>query len=86
MKMERAHMKIDFYYWGNICPITDEMIELFNKYNDNFFVELHDISDEKGVFPNGDLDFFKRNGYIDEKVIFEDAYCKLHLLWKKLVK
>ena len=59
-------MKIDFYYWGNICPITDEMIELFNKYNDNFFVELHDIS--------------------DEKVIFEDAYCKLHLLWKKLVK
>lgn len=253
--MERAYMKIDFYYWGNICPITDEMIELFNKYNDNFFVELHDISDdwdlaknheiyfpfltiiddtrrfyspisdnfiqelmsgkipiekpylpklggniyygkiepinkenyelaslctgrtkckgcnskikmyqdnledifgfvnikdnelvggaeffpsikvpynipkakdiafitcvyssdeyfdyktkpleelekylskkytkvivisdEKGVFPNGDLDFFKRNGYIDEKVIFEDAYCKLHLLWKKLVK
>ena len=38
MKMERAHMKIDFYYWGNICPITDEMIELFNKYNDNFFI------------------------------------------------
>lgn len=42
------------------------------------------ISDEDGVFPNGDLAFFKRSGYQDEKIIFEDAYCRLHLLSKEL--
>lgn len=42
------------------------------------------ICDEVGVFPNGDLAFFIRNGYQDEKVIFEDEYCRLHLLSKEL--
>ena len=42
------------------------------------------ICDEVGVFPNGDLTFFIRNGYQDEKVIFEDEYCRLHLLSKEL--
>lgn len=43
------------------------------------------IADEDSVFPNGDLAFFQRNGYQDEKVVFEDAYCKLHLLSKALL-
>ena len=44
------------------------------------------IADEKGVFPNGDLCFFIRNGYRDEGVIFKDAgYCSLHLVSKQLV-
>ncbi len=42
------------------------------------------ISDEIGVFPNGDLNFFIKNGYQIEKVVFEDDYCKLHLLSKLL--
>lgn len=42
------------------------------------------ISDETGVFPNGDRAFFLRNGYTDQKVIFEDEYCKLHLMSKDL--
>ena len=43
------------------------------------------VSDEEGVFPNGDLDFFLRNGYEDEGIISEEAgYCKLHLLSKNL--
>lgn len=42
------------------------------------------ISDEEGVFPNGNMEFFKRNGYTDEKIVFEDEYCKLHLLSKNL--
>lgn len=42
------------------------------------------ISDEKGTFPNGDSKFFERNGYHDEKVIFEDDYCRLHLFTKDL--
>jgi len=45
------------------------------------------ITDEKGVFPNGDLKFFIRNGYRDEGIIFEDVnYCSLHLVSKQLVQ
>ena len=42
------------------------------------------ISDEKGTFPNGDAEFFIKNGYRDEKVVFEDGYCRLHLFSKDL--
>ncbi len=42
------------------------------------------VSDEIVVFPNGDLDFFIKNGYKIEKVLFEDDYCKLHLMSKLL--
>lgn len=43
------------------------------------------ISDEVGIFPNGDLDFFIRNGYQDDGIIFEDKnYCRLHLVSKIL--
>lgn len=43
------------------------------------------ISDETGVFPNGDLKFFIRNGYKDEGILFEDPhYCRLHLVSKML--
>ena len=42
------------------------------------------ISDEEGTFPNGDAKFFEKNGYHDEKVIFEDDYCRLHLFTKEL--
>lgn len=42
------------------------------------------ISDENGIFPNGDIAFFERNGYRDERVVFEDDYCRLHLLSKDL--
>ena len=42
------------------------------------------ISDEFGVFPNGNLDFFLKNSYVDEGIIFEDSYCKLHLMSKLL--
>lgn len=41
------------------------------------------VSDERGVFPNGDLDFFLRNGYRDMGVIFADDYCTLHLAGKE---
>lgn len=49
------------------------------------YARLLAITDERGVFPNGDLEFFLRNGYHDEGVIFEDKnYCTLHLLEKPL--
>ena len=49
------------------------------------YSEIIAITDEKGVFPNGDLDFFIRNGYIDKGVVFKDkSYCTLHLVSKQL--
>ena len=43
------------------------------------------VSDERGVFPNGDLPFFLRNGYVDEGIVArEPGYCTLHLVCKKL--
>lgn len=43
------------------------------------------ISDEQGVFPNGDMAFFLRNGYTDLGIAArEDGYCTLHLLEKQL--
>lgn len=43
------------------------------------------ISDEAGVFPNGNLEFFLKHGYQDEGVVFEDPqYCRLHLVSKQL--
>ena len=55
------------------------------KYLAGEYKRILAISDEKGVFPNGDLDFFISNGFQDEGVIFEDEnYCRLHLVTKKL--
>lgn len=55
------------------------------KYLTGEYKRILAISDEKGVFPNGDLDFFISNGFRDEGVIFEDEnYCRLHLMTKKL--
>lgn len=42
------------------------------------------ISDEIGTFPNGDITFFLQHGYLDEKIVYADAYCKLHMLTKEL--
>ena len=43
------------------------------------------IADENGIFPNGDLKFFLRNGYRDEGIVYEDInYCSLHLVSKQL--
>jgi hypothetical protein len=49
------------------------------------YAKVLGISDEQGVFPNGDLDFFLRNGYADVGVISQEKdYCRLHLVSKKL--
>lgn len=43
------------------------------------------ISDEVGTFPNGSMEFFKRNGYQDTGILFRDSYCTLHLMEKELL-
>ncbi|MCM1040729.1 MAG: hypothetical protein NC434_15540 [Ruminococcus sp.] len=43
------------------------------------------ISDETGIFPNGNLNFFKKNGYDDLGILTcEKNYCTLHLMSKKI--
>ena len=60
-------------------------IKALEQYLRKTYARVFAVTDEKGVFPNGDLAFFTRNGYRDNGVIFEDqAYCKLHLVSKDL--
>lgn len=61
-------------------------LQMLENYLRGQYTRVIAITDEKGVFPNGDLRFFLRNGYRDEGVIFEDiSYCSLHLVSKQLV-
>lgn len=54
-------------------------------YLAGFYRKALVISDEAGVFPNGDLAFFRQNGYRDLGVVAEEpGYCTLHLLEKQL--
>lgn len=60
-------------------------LKALEKYLEKDFLKLIAITDEVGVFPNGNLKFFTRNGYKDEGVIFNDVnYCRLHLVSKLL--
>lgn len=48
--------------------------------------EIIAITDEIGTFPNGNLEWFIRQGYSDAGVISEEKnYCKLHLVNKTLI-
>lgn len=61
-------------------------IKALERYLMKKYASVFAVTDEIGVFPNGDLAFFARNGYEDNGVIFEDpAYCKLHLVSKALI-
>lgn len=54
-------------------------------YLSNHFRQVLVITDEKGTFPNGNLEFFIKNGYIDLGIIYnDDDYCQLHMLKKVL--
>ena len=60
-------------------------LKKLEEYLKNKYSKVCVITDEKGVFPNGDLKFFIRNGYMDEGIIYsDDNYCKLHLVSKVL--
>lgn len=61
-----------------------EPLHVLETYLSQQYKKVVVISDEIGTFPNGDILFFKEQGYKDEKVLYEDAYCKLHMLVKEL--
>lgn len=49
------------------------------------YKEIIAITDEFGTFPNGNLEWFIKQGYKDSGLISEEeGYCKLHLVRKRL--
>lgn len=62
------------------APLAELEMYLRGKYR---FLEV--VSDELGVFPNGNLSFFMRRGYQYCGLLREEpGYCRLHLLRKEL--
>lgn len=60
-------------------------LKALEEYLKKTYKKVIAISDEIGIFPNGNLNFFIRNGYQDEGIIFDDPkYCRLHLMSKSL--
>lgn len=58
-------------------------LRVLEKYLSNEYNRILVVSDETGVFPNGDLKFFKENGYDDLGILSsEENYCTLHLMSK----
>lgn len=67
-------------YDGKSAPLQALEKMLAESYN-----KVIVVSDETGVFPNGDMEFFARNGYRDLGVLArEKNYCTLHLMEKML--
>lgn len=62
-------------------PCLRALEEYLSKEYKKIFV----ISDENGIFPNGNLKFFKKNGYDDLGILAsEENYCTLHLMSKNI--
>lgn len=60
-------------------------LSALERYLSRRYQSLLVISDEKGIFPNGDLSFFQRHGYTDLGVVANETdYCVLHMLEKEL--
>lgn len=54
---------------------------------ENHLKKDYAVSDELGVFPNGNLEWFLEQGYADEGILsVEPGYCTLHLVCKSLHK
>lgn len=72
------HSSTEFDY--KAYPLKKLEVKLSEKYR-----SIIAVSGEHGTFPNGNLQWFLNNGYIDNGVIsIEENYCKLHLVSKML--
>lgn len=59
-------------------------LKALEEYLSQSYDKICAVTDEKGIFPNGDMAFFQRNGYTDKGVIAkEENYCTLHLMEKQ---
>lgn len=60
-------------------------LKALEKQLESRFKKIIAISDEKSVFPNGNLKWFQNNGYKDEGIIsVEEEYATLHIVSKEL--
>ena len=41
--------KLDYYYWGNQCPINNETLSLLKNYDTQIEVHVHDISENPAL-------------------------------------
>lgn len=72
------HSSSDFDFKSAPLNALEKYLKL--KYN-----KILAIADEKGNFPNGNLNWFLNQGYKDENIIsIEKDYCTLHLVSKNL--
>lgn len=73
------------YLSSEKCDYKSAPLQALELYLKSNYKSVIVISDEIGVFPNGNLDFFVRNGYTDMGIISEEpGYCCLHMLMKNL--
>lgn len=73
------------YLSDGVYDYKSAPLEALERYLAEQYESALVISDEQGVFPNGDLGFFKRHGYEDLGIVArEEGYCTLHLLKKRL--
>lgn len=60
-------------------------LQALEQYLTGQFEQIYAVTDEKGIFPNGDLEFFLGHGYEDQGIVFCDPhYCTLHLVSKRI--
>ncbi len=79
--MTCSYLSSDTSYDNKSYPLRALEKDLVNNYK-----RIIAISDEDGVFPNGNLSWFQRNGYRDEGLIsIEEDYARLHLVSKVLL-
>lgn len=75
-----SYLSCDLKYDNKSYPL-----EALEKQLKLKFKKIIAISDEKSVFPNGNLKWFENNGYKDEGLVsIEENYASLHLVSKKL--
>lgn len=73
------------YNCDNTYDYKSKPLQELENYLCKEYKDIYVISDEDSTFPNGNLEFFIRNGYKDLGVVSEEInYCKLHLLRKVL--
>ncbi|MEA4920107.1 MAG: hypothetical protein VB078_04220 [Clostridiaceae bacterium] len=84
---ERTAFITCVYRTDSLWDYKSPSLRALEDYLAHDFDEVYVISDEKGVFPNGDMEFFASNNYKDNCVVFDEpGYCRLHLMSKSLWK
>lgn len=60
-------MQIDFYYWGCMCPISDEIVQTLSRYKTKLDIRFHDITNNFDLAKSKNIFFpflIIRNSYI----------------------